>query len=71
MHVDPAINVLAETTFTGDHAHWIDGVKMPVVWKHRYDKGRVFFSALGHVADEFKVPQMYEIVRRGLIWAAR
>jgi type 1 glutamine amidotransferase len=71
MHIDPAIDVLAETTFTGEHAPWIDGVKMPVVWKHRYGKARVFYSALGHVAEEFKVPQMYEIVRRGLIWAAR
>ena len=25
MHVDPSNNVLAETTFTGDHASWIDG----------------------------------------------
>ena len=39
MHVDPAIEVLATTTFTADHAPWVDGVVMPVVWKKRYRRG--------------------------------
>lgn len=71
MHVDPGIEVLATTTFTGEHAPWTKGVVMPVVWKHRYGQGRVFYSSLGHVAAEFDVPQMREILRRGLLWAAR
>ena len=44
---------------------------MPVVWKNRHGEGRVFYSALGHVAREFEVPQMKEILRRGMLWAAR
>jgi type 1 glutamine amidotransferase len=71
MHVDPSNEVLATTTFNGDHASWIDGVVMPVVWKRHHGKGRVFYSSLGHVASEFNVPQMKEILRRGLLWAAR
>ena len=71
MHVDPSNEVLATTTFTGDHAYWIDGVVMPVVWKRKHGKGRVFYSALGHVASEFDVPEMNTIMRRGLLWAAR
>ena len=71
MHVDPSNEVLATTTFSGDHAWWIEGVVMPVVWKRRYGEGRVFYSALGHVAAEFAVPQMHTIVKRGLLWAAR
>jgi type 1 glutamine amidotransferase len=70
MHVDPAIEVLATTRFSGEHAEWIDGVVMPVVWKTRFGKGRVFYSSLGHVVSEFAVPQMKEILRRGLVWAA-
>src|ERR1700679_2892375 len=50
MHVDPANEVLATTTFSGAHAPWIEGVKMPVVWKRHYGKGRVFYSSLGHVS---------------------
>ena len=71
MHVDPSIEVLATTTFKGDHAPWIDGVVMPVAWKKRYGAGRVFYSALGHVAAEFDVPEMRTILRRGMAWAAR
>jgi len=71
MHVDPSNEVLATTTFSGEHASWIAGVKMPVVWKRRHGKGRVFYSSLGHVSAEFEVPQMRTILRRGMNWAAR
>jgi type 1 glutamine amidotransferase len=71
MHVDPAVEVLATTTFTGQHAPWIDGSVMPVVWKKLYGKGRVFYTSLGHVAADFDVPEAREIVKRGLLWAAR
>jgi type 1 glutamine amidotransferase len=71
MHVDPSNQVLATTTFSGEHADWIAGVAMPVVWKRRHGKGRVFYSSLGHVAAEFQVPEMRTILRRGMVWAAR
>ena len=71
MHVDPSNEVLATTTFSGEHASWIKGVVMPVVWKRKHGAGRVFYSSLGHVASEFEVPQMRAILRRGLLWAAR
>lgn len=71
MHVDPSNEVLATTTFSGAHCAWIEGVVMPVVWKRRHGRGRVFYSSLGHVAAELEVPQMATILRRGLVWAAR
>lgn len=71
MQVDPIVDVLATTTFTGQHAPWIDGLVMPVVWKKLYGKGRVFYTSLGHVAADFNVPEAREIVERGLLWAAR
>jgi uncharacterized protein len=71
MHVDPSNEVLATTTFSGEHAYWIDGVTMPVVWKRRHGEGRVFYSSLGHQAKEFEVPEMRTILRRGMNWAAR
>jgi len=70
MHVDPNVNVLASTVFTGDHAPWIDGAVMPVVWKKTYGEGRVFYSSLGHVAADFEVPEALEIMQRGIRWAA-
>ena len=71
MHVDPAIEVLATTTFSGDHASWIDGVVMPVVWKKKYGSGRVFYSSLGHRAYELDVPEIQTLMIRGMRWAAR
>jgi type 1 glutamine amidotransferase len=71
MHVDPSNDVLATTTFTGEHAPWIEGTVMPVVWKRRHGEGRVFYSSLGHVASEFDVPEMATIMRRGMLWAIR
>ncbi len=71
MHVDPANEVLATTTFSGVHAPWVAGTVMPVVWKKRWAEGRVFYTALGHVADEFDVPEVMEITKRGLLWASR
>ncbi len=71
MHVDPSNEVLATTTFSGEHAPWVEGVVMPVVWKRRHGAGRVFYSALGHVSAEFQVPQMSTIFERGMLWATR
>ena len=71
MHVDPSNEVLATTTFSGEYGDWIEGVVMPVVWKRRWGKGRVFYSSLGHVAKEFEVPEMKTILTRGLLWAAK
>ncbi len=70
MHTDPSNEVLATTTFGGEHAPWIEGTVMPVVWKRMYGNGRVFYSSLGHVAADFDVAEVKEIQRRGLLWAA-
>jgi hypothetical protein len=71
MHVDPSNEVLATTEISGIDAPWVKGCVMPVVWKRTYGSGRVFYSALGHVAADFDVPECMEIVRRGMLWASR
>lgn len=71
MQVDPINKVLATTRFSGQYDRWIKGVVMPVVWKKLFGKGRVFYTSLGHVASDFDVPQAREIVKRGILWAAR
>ena len=74
MHVDPSNEVLVTTTFSGEHegAGWIKGCVMPVVWKRRWGQGRVFFSSLGHVAKEYEeIPEIKEILRRGMLWASK
>ena len=71
MQVDPSNEVLATTTFSGEHCPWIEGCVMPVVWKRMWGKGRVFYTSLGHVAADFQVPEVLEIVKRGMLWASR
>lgn len=73
MHTDPSNQVLATTTFSGKNGgvDWIAGTVMPVVWKRPYGKGRVFYSSLGHVAADLRVPEALEITRRGMLWAAQ
>ena len=71
MHVDPANEVLATTTFGGEHTPWIEGTVMPVIWKRMWGQGRVFYTSLGHVAGDFTVPEARTIVERGMLWASR
>ncbi len=73
MHVDPTNDVLATTTFSGEHggASWIKDCVMPVAWKRMWGKGRVFYSSLGHVAKDYDVPEAKEIFRRGMLWASK
>jgi type 1 glutamine amidotransferase len=70
MHVDPINDVLVTTTFNDEHAPWIDGVEMPVVWKKMFGKGKVFYSSLCHNAKDFEVPEALEIMKRGMLWAS-
>jgi type 1 glutamine amidotransferase len=71
MHVDPSNEVLATTTFGGEYCPWIEGMVMPVVWKRMWWAGRVFYTSLGHVAEDFDVPEARKIVERGMLWASR
>jgi len=71
MLVDPSVEVLATTTFSGKAEPTLKDVVMPVVWTKLYGKGRVFNTTLGHVAADFNVTEAREIVQRGMLWAAR
>jgi type 1 glutamine amidotransferase len=73
LHTDPANEVLATTRFPV--AHWYHAangvVDVPQVWCRRWGWGRVFYNALGHHDDVFdKAPQAWEIMKRGILWAA-
>ena len=71
LNFDPAVEVLATTTFSGEFDPWRKDVVMPVVMTSRHGEGRVFYSSLGHTADELAGGPVREILRRGLLWAAR
>ncbi|WJH37198.1 ThuA domain-containing protein [Paenibacillus sp. CC-CFT747] len=63
MHVDPGIRVLVVTDF-GD-------TEMPVAWTKTYGQGKVYYNSLGHQADIVAMPETLEMMRRGMVWAAK
>lgn len=73
LHVDPAVRVLAVTDFpVAPGPHEVNGkVAMPVAYTKGYGGGRVYYNALGHHADVIDRGAPAEMLRRGLIWAAR
>ncbi len=73
LHVDPANHVLATTDFpTVPWYHAPNGpVAMPVAWTRKWGLGRVYYNALGHKAAVISEGAPREMLRRGLVWAAK
>lgn len=71
MHIDPNLEVLASTKFSGIHDSWIKGAVVPVVWKKLYGKGRVFYNSIGHSKETFEIPEVWTLIKRGVSWAAQ
>jgi type 1 glutamine amidotransferase len=71
MHVDPSNHVLATTVFEPVSAPWVAGTVMPVAWTRRHGSGRVFYSSIGHAPADLDIPEAGELLRRGMLWAAR
>ncbi len=71
MHVDPALDVLATTTFSGKYDPWIKGVIIPVVWKKKYGKGKIFYNSIGHSKQDYNIPEVWTLIKRGVLWAAK
>jgi len=73
LHVDPANRILATTRFpTVTWYHSANGpVDMPVAWTRAWGLGRIYYNALGHKADVIASGAPREMLKRGLLWAAK
>jgi type 1 glutamine amidotransferase len=72
LHVDPAIQTLATTTFDGEpDVPWLAGVEVPAVYVKQFGAGRVFFAMGGHELEEMERPEVTRLVRQGMDWASR
>ncbi len=47
------------------------GADHPVIWSHCVGRGRVFYSALGHLAEAYAEPLYQEVLEGAIAWAAR
>jgi len=66
--INPSIEVLMEvdeSTYEGG----TNGEKHPIVWKHHYDGGRAFYTAIGHKAETFSNPIFLQQVFAGIEFA--
>ncbi|MEZ5571052.1 MAG: ThuA domain-containing protein [Halioglobus sp.] len=50
---------------------WIDDMagEHPQVWCHYLEKGRVFYSAIGHQPATYELPEYRELLNRAMQWA--
>jgi type 1 glutamine amidotransferase len=63
------VRVLArvdESTYTGGSM----GALHPVAWRHVYERGRAWYTAMGHGADSWSDPRFVDHVMGGIAWAA-
>jgi len=47
------------------------GKDHPMVWWHCVDRGRAFYSALGHTPESYSEPKHQALMRGAISWAAR
>ena len=74
LHVDPGVKVLATCDFPApgvEGPHTENPCKMPQVYTKMYGKGRVFYNALGHQRNVLEAEVPKELMRRGMLWAAK
>jgi type 1 glutamine amidotransferase len=71
MHADPANNVIAETTFSGEHIPWIAGLTSPVAWTRTWGNGRIFYISVGHYLSDLQHPDAERILLQGIDWTMR
>ena len=63
MRLDPSKLDLANP-----HVHRTDG-DFAVTWAKMYGKGRVFYSTLGHVEDNWDKPELQTMIIEAVKWA--
>jgi uncharacterized protein len=65
-------DVLATTTTAvRPWGQWSRPITAPAVWTRQWGRGKVFVCTPGHRVEVLKDENVGELVRRGLLWAAR
>lgn len=45
------------------------GDSMPLAWYQEFDGGREFYTALGHIKEDYAKPLLYQHILGGILWA--
>lgn len=68
---DKGSNIVAtldESTY--DPNFWAMGEDHPIIWWHSVGQGRMFYSALGHVSQQFSDARYSTLLQHAVMWAA-
>ena len=57
---------LDETTYNGGTM----GESHPLAWRHEYDGGRAWYTAMGHTEESYSEPLFVSHILGGILWAA-
>ena len=57
--------------FLGQDRDLAMGADHPVIWSHCVGRGRAFYSALGHQAKSYALPEMEQLLDGAIAWSAR
>ena len=69
---DDLNDVLATTTHPAPPWHpWHRPVVSPAIWTREWNAGRIVVTTPGHDPETLAVPQVNEVIRRGMLWATR
>jgi uncharacterized protein len=69
ININPEMHVLAILETEGMRSADYQRPPYPVIWARRHGRGRVFYSALGHFADEWEEAAFLNHLLGGVAWA--
>ncbi|MCJ7468187.1 MAG: ThuA domain-containing protein [Maribacter sp.] len=68
---DTKINPSGNIKFLASDKDWGMGKDHPAVWYHEVDKGRAFYSALGHQGGAFQEKEHLQLLENAVRWAGK
>lgn len=57
---------LDESSYAGGQM----GDPHPIMWAHKYDGGRAFYTGFGHTPESFSEPLVLDLLTNAIVWAA-
>lgn len=55
----------AKATYPGDKF----GTEFPLAWRHAFEGGRAWYTALGHKIEHYSDPRLVQHIQGGILWA--
>jgi type 1 glutamine amidotransferase len=49
--------------------YWKSGDEVPLAWRHQFDGGREWYTALGHKSEYYSDPRLTKLILGGILWA--